>query len=128
MSEEAPQINIQELYVKDVFPEDFFIKLKSFIFDEPFLEFTKRRINQKRDYKSFDGIWIDDEYFDKETELCCNYPITYDEFIDMYENIGVCQKLVDIWLFHIKLSCYVLFSKGVKSNCYEIKFDKKLVD
>ena len=128
MSEEAPQINIQELYVKDLLPKDFFVNLKSFIFDEPFYEFIKRRTNEKRDYTSFSGIWIDDEYFEDNSELICKFPISFEIFMDMYKNIGVCQKLVDIWLFHIKLSCYILFSKGIKSNCYEIKFDKKLVD
>ena len=128
MSDNTPQIKIQELYVKDVFPEDFFIKLKSFIFDEPFLEFFKRRINQKRDYRSFSGIWIDDEYFDENSRLACEYPITYEVFIDMYNNIGVCQKTIDILLFHIKLCYHFLFIKGIKSKYCKIKFDKKIIN
>ena len=48
------------------------------IFDEPFLEFVKRRINQKRDYRSFSGIWINDEYFDEDSSLDCEYPVTYE--------------------------------------------------
>lgn len=128
MSDKTPQIKIQELYVKDVFPEDFFINLKSFIFDEPFLEFVKRRINQKRDYRSFSGIWIDDEYFDEDSSLDCEYPVTYEVFIDMYNNIGICQKTIDILLFHIKLCYHFLFIKGIKNEYCEIKFDKKIID
>lgn len=128
MSEEAPQIKIESLKVKKIIAKDFLKKLKSFIFNESFCDFYNRRITENRYYKSFDGIWVDDEYIkDEDHKVICVIPFKFESFLNMYNSIGGCQKIIDLYLFHIKYVYKLLFESTLKNEFYNIKLNKKII-
>ena len=127
--------------IKDLFTEDFFIKLKSFIFEEDFETFFKRRTAEKRNYTSLDNrFWIPEVYIE-DFITTKDYPITYEHFFDMYKTIGNCAKIIDTKLFYIKILVKLLFEskeskdfenfsinlkKNIITDFYEEKIEQEL--
>ena len=89
------------------FTPDFFENLMGFIFAENFDSFYDRKLKEKRCYIGYDDVlWqmTEDDYGSSDV-----YPINYDYFLNMYNNVGCCTNFVDEKLFCIKYLMKELF-------------------
>lgn len=117
------------VFINELFSHDFFEKLKYFIFDEDFDNFYTRRISEYRDYVGYDEqIWHPIEDDMKTSDI---YPLSFDDFLYMYENIGCCTYYIDESLFCIKFFIKELFS-GTESELlnnenFSIKINNNIV-
>lgn len=115
--------------ISDIFSKDLFNNLKHFIFDENFDSFFQRRMSQQRNYSSYDTtLW---KYPTEEISNSNIYPITYDDFYTMYNEVGVCAYFVDKHLFAIKYLMKQLFeneqSEYLQNEDITIKLSKNFI-
>lgn len=115
--------------ISDIFSKDLFNNLKHFIFDENFDSFFQRRMSQQRNYSSYDTtLW---KYPTEEMSNSNIYPITYDDFYTMYNEVGVCAYFVDKHLFAIKYLMKQLFeneqSEYLQNEDITIKLSKNFI-
>ena len=115
--------------VGDLFTEDFFVKLKHFIFDESFEDFFSRRSTEPRSYAGYDDkIWYPIDEDMKSSDI---YPISFEDFLSMYKNVGCCTCFVDKSLFCIKFILEELFDNSnsifLNNDSFSIKMNKNIV-
>lgn len=129
--------------VNELFDSEFFIKLKDFILKETFDDFYNRKLAEKRDYsKGYAKFWLNTEYLE-DLEVNITYPLTYDWFIDTYNNDSSCAYRIDKYLFYIKYLikevsenknskylnnkfCSIQFNKNIIEKVYNAEICKKL--
>lgn len=116
-------------YIKELFTKDFFIGLKSFILDEDFNSFYTRRLKEKRNYNTFDSaLWLPNKEYMDNSNI---YPIDFNLFLKMYNNVGSCAYLIDQRLLDIKFLIKELFSKQdtnyLSNNEISIKLNKNII-
>lgn len=115
--------------VRDLFSEDFFIRLKDFIFEESFEFFFNRRIKEIKTYAGYDeSLWYPIEEDMKTSDI---YPISFNDFLKMYDNVGACTSFVDKSLFCIKFLIKELFenpkSEFLNNENFSIKLNKNVI-
>lgn len=115
--------------ISKFFTLDFFENLIGFIFEESFDSFYERKLNEKRCYIGYDNVlWqiTEDDYGSSDV-----YPINYNYFLNMYNNIGYCTNFVDERLFCIKYLIKELFEKSdsefLQNDNISIKLNKNIV-
>ncbi len=115
--------------ISKFFTLDFFENLMGFIFEESFDSFYERKLKERRCYIGYDDVlWqmTEDDYGSSDV-----YPINYDYFLNMYNNVGCCTNFVDERLFCIKYLIKELFEKSdsefFQNENISIKLNKNIV-
>lgn len=117
--------------VKDLFDEQFFPQLESFIFEESFENFYNRKLEEKPNRsKNITRFWLPTEYLE-DLEIDTNFPLTYNWFIDSYTQDENCASFFDEYLFHIKYLMNEIFNssktQSIKTKYFSLTLNKAIV-